>query len=209
MKPSLTEMLAMARENEGLQLSEVEGLTISKEGLGSMKWLEPVDVRGLDLDNIIMMEPGRVGAYTKVAKPPVGQGLNCRCEITLYNIQQHTKPSGSSSKDMATLQAFEKRLKRLCADSDSKFISYRPDGGVWKFQVDHFSIYGLPEDGLLLDEEELCDLMDAQEERLRENLMEAEDPEDDGSLIPVGEASSMGLVGGSSRKAAMDMVGPC
>jgi hypothetical protein len=52
--------------------------------------------------------------------------------------------------DAAAVASFEKRLRRYCAESGAQFVAYKPDGGVWRFRVEHFSRYGVPLD----DEEE-------------------------------------------------------
>ena len=109
-------------------------------------------------------------------KPPVGEGLNVACEVTLYNVFKPSKQAGQPTKcawarmdaahvlmhtpsqlfssnisqqqlcppqlafvaarrDPAALSAFERRLRRYCADTDARHILYRAEGGVWTFQV--------------------------------------------------------------------------
>lgn len=37
--------------------------------------------------------------------------------------------------DPASVAAFEKRLRRYCAEAGAEFVAYKPDGGVWRFRV--------------------------------------------------------------------------
>jgi hypothetical protein len=34
------------------------------------------------------------------------------------------------------LEAFVRKLRRVCADSDTRFVGWK--GGVWRFEVEHF-----------------------------------------------------------------------
>lgn len=38
-------------------------------------------------------------------------------------------------KDGPRLAKWEKKLRSNCARMDAKFVSYKPDGGVWRFEV--------------------------------------------------------------------------
>lgn len=46
-------------------------------------------------------------------------------------------------RDGPRAQAYEKALRQMCGRMGAKFVSYKLDGGVWKFEVEHFSRYGL------------------------------------------------------------------
>jgi hypothetical protein len=37
--------------------------------------------------------------------------------------------------DPVSVAAFEKRLRRYCAEAGGEFVAYKPDGGVWRFKV--------------------------------------------------------------------------
>ena len=43
-------------------LAAVEGFTLSRRGVGSLRWLVPVDVRCLELDRIARIDQGGGGA---------------------------------------------------------------------------------------------------------------------------------------------------
>lgn len=39
------------------------------------------------------------------------------------------------ARDGPRLAKWEKALRAMCARMGAKFVSYKPDGGVWKFEV--------------------------------------------------------------------------
>ena len=39
------------------------------------------------------------------------------------------------NRDGPTMLAWEKKLRTMCARLGAKFVYYKPDGGVWKFEV--------------------------------------------------------------------------
>jgi hypothetical protein len=57
-----------------LLLLQVSGFTVSRPGFGSIRWLPPVDVRGLRLDGIVTIGAGepsnwsQLGAYPQAAE---------------------------------------------------------------------------------------------------------------------------------------------
>ena len=69
------------------ELKSVSQFEIRRDGIGSIVWDGAVDVRGLDLDNIVSIEPKDVAVYDAAeiagTKPPVGSKLNCPEIITL------------------------------------------------------------------------------------------------------------------------------
>lgn len=59
MEPSLTQLAAMAREDPK-SLASVAGFKVSRHGIGSVRWLDPTDVRGLDVNNTVRLTKGAV-----------------------------------------------------------------------------------------------------------------------------------------------------
>jgi nuclear pore complex protein Nup98-Nup96 len=84
-------------------------------------------------------------------KPPVGQGLNKPAQVTLLNVKCVDKKTGQHYSDGPEVEKFEKRLKSKTEKQGAEFISYSALKGEWKFQVQHFSRFGLDVDS---DEED-------------------------------------------------------
>lgn len=61
LEPSLPQLAAMAREDPG-SLGAVANFAVGAHGLGRVRWLEPVDVRGLNLDATVRLGKGAVEA---------------------------------------------------------------------------------------------------------------------------------------------------
>lgn len=78
-------------------------------------------------------------------KPPEGEGLNRRAEITLDRVWPVDKSTGEyiTDPERLAIMRYEERLARAAHRLQAKFIEYRPDTGSWVFRVNHFSKYGL------------------------------------------------------------------
>ena len=130
--PQLESMLA-SDPVEGL--TQVCNFTVMRKGVGQVRWLRPVDVTRIDLDRIVSIEPGEVCCYMDAEKPPVGQGLNTDAEVTLYNVYKIDKETQLPVMEGPAVLKWEKALRAMCAKMGAKFVFYKPDGGVWKFEV--------------------------------------------------------------------------
>ena len=202
-EPSLTQLAAMAREDEQ-SLASVANFKVGHRQYGSVRWQEPVDVRGVDLDTAVLFSKGSVevhmafpqlnlhcrgyqmktntgrlmaacggglqamrlsvnnpayptlpacslgavvlstGFHLQVyfddnKKPEIGQGLNKPAEVTLLAVYKTDKATGRPTTDPAAVEKFVKRLKSTAASQNARFVGYKAVGGVWQFQVDHFS----------------------------------------------------------------------
>ena len=154
MRPSPQELAQCPRE----ALAAVSDFTVVRLGVASIKWLVPVDIRGLNLDETIRFSKRSVAVYPHddtpggtsplaPVKPPQGQGLNCPAEITYCNIFKLDKASGAPVTSPREVDAFKHKLRRVLAAQDgAQFVSYEPDSGTWVFRVQHFSKYGLPDE---------------------------------------------------------------
>lgn len=45
---------------------------VSRAGFGQIRWLQPVDVTGLSLEDVVTIQEGEVFCYANGRKPPVG-----------------------------------------------------------------------------------------------------------------------------------------
>lgn len=142
-EPSLVQLAAMARE-EPESLAEVANFTVGRRGVGAVRWLEPVDVRGLDLDALVDLARGSVEVYLEGgAKPDVGEGLNRPAEVTMLKVFKLDKDTGKPTQEAEAVERFTRKLKKIAAEQSARFVSYDGATGTWKFEVEHFSRYGL------------------------------------------------------------------
>ena len=141
MEPTREEIQNMNR----VQRQRVDNFTVGRENVGSITFKVPVDLSGIDLDElcggIIQLEPRSATVYPIAAKkPPVGKGLNVPARISL----EQSWPRGGRDKRIANdPKRFNKHIERLKRIVDTTFESYDPETGVWTFSVEHFTTYGL------------------------------------------------------------------
>ncbi|KAM0466223.1 hypothetical protein ACHAPV_001180 [Trichoderma viride] len=141
MEPSREELQNMNR----IQRQRIDNFTVGRENVGSITFKIPVDISGIDLDElcggIIQLEPRSATVYPIAAKkPPVGKGLNVPARISL----EQSWPRGGRDRRVASdPKRFNKHIERLKRIVDTTFESYDVDSGVWTFSVEHFTTYGL------------------------------------------------------------------
>lgn len=124
----------------------IPNFTIGREGYGNVYFPDSFDVYGLNLDEIVHFRHKEVIIYPDdEKKPPVGQGLNRKAQVTLDKVWPHDKSLHEPITDPQRLAAmnYEGKLRRVSAKHDTRFLEYRPETGSWVFKVDHFSKYGL------------------------------------------------------------------
>lgn len=137
----------MAREGGAGALAEVSDFSVGRRGVGSVRWLEPVDLCGVDLDACVSVTRGSVEVYLDGPdKPPPGRGLNRAAEVTLLGVHKLDRATGKPTTDAGAQEAFARKLRRVAAEQGARFVSYDPVTGTWRFAVEHFSRYGLPAD---------------------------------------------------------------
>lgn len=139
--PPVQELHAMNR----VQRQKIDNLEVGRENIGSIQFKLPVDLSGLEVDDllgkIIQLEPRSATVYPVTAKkPPVGKGLNVPARITL---EQSWPRSGRDKRVASDPKRFNKHVERLKRIPDTEFESYDKDTGVWVFHVEHFTTYGL------------------------------------------------------------------
>ncbi len=140
-RPSLKDMESMTNSD----LSRVPNFSIWHTGFGSITFLKPVDLRGVDLDAIVSIERRDIAVYdTKEAaqnngtvdSAPIGHGLNQPAIIAMHSVF----PGSKSKKDAKTyLDGLKKNAEAMGAIHDN----YDAVEGVWTFRVPHFSRYAL------------------------------------------------------------------
>lgn len=147
----------------------VPDFTIGRKGYGNVFFNGPIDVAGLNLDELVHFRHKEVIIYPDDEnKPPVGEGLNRKAQITLDQVWPHDKTLHEPIKDRERLDGmnYESKLRAVCDKHDTRFVEYRPETGSWVFKVDHFSKYGLSDS----DEED----NPAEPKKLKPNVPEKE-----------------------------------
>ncbi|KAL3918991.1 MAG: hypothetical protein SGILL_003976, partial [Bacillariaceae sp.] len=122
-------------------LAAVSHFSVSRPGVGKVEWEGAVDVRGANLNKIVLIEPGSVSVYEEEEqlgrKPEVGSKLNRPAVLTLEKI---FPAEGASA---AAIEKFCNKVARKTKKMDAEFIDYDPSTGEWKLRVHHFSRYAL------------------------------------------------------------------
>jgi len=126
------------------EMTEIYNFTVIRPNFGQIEWLEPVNIAGLNLADIINIKSKEVFVYEDIPSPPVGQGLNKPARVTLLNINP-------KAKNDAGFTSLLEKLKTFCRLNEAEFVSYEKEEGKWSFNVRHFSRYGFADDD---DEEE-------------------------------------------------------
>lgn len=137
--PSITELSAMSEAD----LAAVSGFKVERSGYGSVEWDGAVDVRGVDIDAVVLIESKNVSVYDeaeeKGEKPERGSKLNRPAVITMHDIYPKDGAESSAEAKEKLKRKIEKSTKKMGAE----LLSFEADSGLWTFRVGHFSRYGL------------------------------------------------------------------
>ena len=71
-------------------------------------------------------------------KPPPGQGLNRRAQLTMEGIWPRDKRTGEDLRDARSVQQFRAKLQGQADRMGVRMLSYDGELGCWRFQVEHF-----------------------------------------------------------------------
>jgi Nucleoporin autopeptidase len=92
------------------------------------------------------------------AKPPLGQGLNRRAQVTLDRIYPTNKQTRAPIKDVDTIinMDYDTTLRKACYKMEARFIEYIPESGSWVFKVMIMIMRAIVLVGRLFSELESC-----------------------------------------------------
>ncbi|KAM9331933.1 nuclear pore complex protein Nup98-Nup96 isoform 2-T2 [Pholidichthys leucotaenia] len=141
--PSMDDLAHMVDQNGECV---VENFTVGRKGYGSIFFPGEVNVTGLNLDEIIHFRRKEVIVYPDDKnKPPEGEGLNRRAEVTLDGVWPNDKTTCTQIRSPERLvdMNYEGRLEKASRKQGARFLEYRSETGSWVFEVSHFSKYGL------------------------------------------------------------------
>ncbi|CAN8062817.1 unnamed protein product [Agarophyton chilense] len=131
--PSMDELGNMSEE----ELSHVEGFAIYRENVGDVRWETPVDIRGLNLDEIVSIEPGTVTIYpSNDAVPQPGEELNKPAIVRMHGVWK--KKGGVVQKDAQSVAKMVRNLKHHCDREGLQFRGYDVGTGTWSFRAQRF-----------------------------------------------------------------------
>jgi hypothetical protein len=103
---------ASLQKMEEKDLTHIPNFTVRKDGVGSIQFQTPVDVCGLDIDEIIEFSPQAIVVYPdETTKPPHGRGLNTRAIITLENCFPIDPRTNRTLKEASAVDHFTRRLR--------------------------------------------------------------------------------------------------
>lgn len=70
----------MARDDPE-SLAAVSNFCVGRRGVGSVRWLEPTDVRSLDLDATVQLSKGSIEVYLDEGAKPEARAVVCCAEL--------------------------------------------------------------------------------------------------------------------------------
>eukprot|EP00656_Telonema_subtile_P023386 TRINITY_DN247_c0_g1_i1.p1 TRINITY_DN247_c0_g1~~TRINITY_DN247_c0_g1_i1.p1 ORF type:complete len:1771 (+),score=365.19 TRINITY_DN247_c0_g1_i1:318-5630(+) len=122
--PTMAELQAFSSE----QLCAVSDFKIENTEFGSLQWVAPVNLTGVDLDHVEIVK-GRAGLDSALLP-----SLDSKCNVTLKNMLP---------KHPSKNEAYGAKLQRHVVAVGAKFLGYDATQGHLKFEVQHFSVYDM------------------------------------------------------------------
>jgi len=142
--------ISLLQKMEPADLAAVSNFSVARTGVGKVTWEGAVDVRGANLDRIIVIEAKSVSIYAEEEeegrKPEVGTKLNRPAILTLEGVF----PPDPNDPDK-----FVRKVTRQTQKMGAELVGYDPISGEWILRVKHFSRYGLDDDSDDDDDEEM------------------------------------------------------
>ncbi|KAG0164768.1 hypothetical protein DFQ28_007701 [Apophysomyces sp. BC1034] len=135
--PTLEVLSTMSKED----LKRVEKFVVGRHGYGEVRFIEPVDLSDLDLNDImggiVVFEEKSIVIYPDNAKPPEGKGLNALAIVKLENCYSIDKDTKKPIKDPEHPR-FKLFLQKLRKREGVEFVDYDVTKGIWTFKARRF-----------------------------------------------------------------------
>ncbi|KAF7724665.1 hypothetical protein EC973_000837 [Apophysomyces ossiformis] len=121
--PTLGVLSTMSKED----LKHVEKFVVGRHGYGEVRFIEPVDLSEIDLNNlmggVVVFEEKSIVIYPDNAKPPEGKGLNVLATVKLENCFSVDKDTKKPIKDPEHPR-FKLFLQKLRKREGVEFVDY-------------------------------------------------------------------------------------
>jgi len=118
------------------QLSNIVDFEIEHVQYGQIRWDEPVDLRGVNIDEIVRFSQSSFELYPDMdPKPVFGTGFMTPCSVMLFNVW----PKGCNSMDRPSFkreERFRYSLEKHCRTCGYRYITY-DNNGVLEFSVEN------------------------------------------------------------------------
>ena len=141
--PPLRDLRTMSEE----RLSQVQGFEVHREGFGSIVWEESVDLRHVNLDEIVQIDRNYVSVYearpdsssaSNSGAPAVGTGLNCPAVVTLVNVKpKQQRAMGEPTQE--EIEKFTRKIEKATRRCGAKLLGYSAPKGEWRMWVPNWT----------------------------------------------------------------------
>lgn len=128
--PSISELSARTMT----ELQRVENFTVGRKGYGEISWVEPVDVRGLDLDVVVDIQRGEFAVYPERE----AHQLDAHARVKLEGMFKKDK-TGNPTSDADKIERYGRKLKQFCESNNMQFEKYDALKGIWELEVWRFT----------------------------------------------------------------------
>jgi nuclear pore complex protein Nup98-Nup96 len=136
-RPPLAQLVEMSEDD----LAAVSGFVVGHRLHGSVRYEGFTDVRGLDLDQIIVFNAGSLEVYPEAGsqvQPPPGTGLNKAATVTLKCRPIRTSIPGDTPTPEQRGK-MRRRMERRSERMGVTFVAY--DSDEWVFRVKSFDSF--------------------------------------------------------------------
>jgi Nucleoporin autopeptidase len=140
--PTIAELECMSEAD----LATVRHFSVRRPGYGKVEWEGSVDVRGANLDDIVVIEAKNVSIYQKDeergTKPEKGTKLNRPVVITFDGVV----PREGRGATKEAMIRFSANVKNATHTMNAEFVSYDPETCIWKIRAHYSGRHALLDD---------------------------------------------------------------